>query len=238
MSPQHSAMVHAHKYHSDTIDFNSGTALAHEVFPAGMVWGNIFADEKTMMHGIKYSKKKLQKNPHFNIDGHRHELIPISALVEECIEQAEKNQTKHNICSRKQLESCLYNLISARFNDNQYEQEFISGDKFRMQMLKKITKLSLANNNQALSLDAICRTINMKRRTVQKYFHEIYGMGPTEYIRIRRLNEARNDLMNGAACVSDVALQWGFTHFGRFSGAYKKHFGESPRTTIKTAQAD
>ena len=33
--------------------------------------------------------------------------------------------------------------------------------------------------------------------------------------------------------VSDVALRWGFTHFGRFSLEYRRMFGESPRETLK-----
>jgi len=233
LSPQHSAIVHAHEYNSGVIDINVGSVFVHEVFPAGMVWVNIFADENTMMRRIKYSKDKLHKNPHMVIEGLRDELPPLIGLVENCIRQADSNRSGNRDCSPKQFESAFYNLLSVRFTEDLYEQLFITGDKFRMQMLKKTNNRSLLNNNQPLSLKEICSSINMKSRTVQKYFHEIYGMGPTEYFRIRRLNGARDDLINGAPSVSDVALKWGFTHFGRFAGIYKKLFGESPAVTIE-----
>jgi AraC-like DNA-binding protein len=33
--------------------------------------------------------------------------------------------------------------------------------------------------------------------------------------------------------VSEVAYRWGFTHLGRFAGAYRARFGESPSQTLR-----
>jgi transcriptional regulator GlxA family with amidase domain len=38
--------------------------------------------------------------------------------------------------------------------------------------------------------------------------------------------------------VTDVALRWGFAHFGRFSGAYRARYGLSPRDTLRAGRAD
>jgi len=236
-SREHSAMVHAHQYNSGTIDINKDTTFVHEIFPPNMVWANIFADEKTIMKNIRYSKQKLHKNPHLIIEGHRNDLTPLIELVNGCIQMAEGQHDKNNPCNPNNLKHDLHKILYSRFSDDVYKQPFIAGDMFRMQMLRRINKLSVMYKNQPLSLDEICTVVKMKRRTVQKYFHEIYGMGPTEYFRVRRLNGTRSQLMNGASCISDTALQWGFTHFGRFSGSYKKLFGESPKTTIESANA-
>jgi len=100
-----------------------------------------------------------------------------------------------------------------------------------MRLLEEAHRLERMHKHHPLSLTEICKAAGMKRRTVQKYFNEIYGMGPTEYFRARRLNGARADLLNGAASISKVALRWEFTHLGRFAGSYKTLFGESPKTT-------
>lgn len=231
LSQEHSAIALAHEYNSGTIDINYGATYTREVYPANMVWGNIYAPEKIMMDGIQYSKKMLKTHSHLIINGSRDELLPLIKTVNDCIGHSTETKRKKNCCQARILKTALHNLIDSRLTETAYDQQFITGDKYRMQIINNIIKLSLENNNQPLSLDEICTEVKMKPRTVQKYFHEIYGMGPTQYFRIRRLNGARNDLMNGATSVSETALHWGFTHFGNFAANYKKLFYETPKIT-------
>ena len=232
LSQKHSAIALAHEYNSGAIDINYGNTYTHEVYPANMVWGNIYAPEEIMMDGIQYSKTMLQNHPHLIIGGSRNELLPLIKTVNDCISRSTETERKKNCGQARPLKTALHNLIYSRLTETVYDQQFLAGDKYRMQILKKITKLSLENNNQPLSLDEICTAVKIKQRTVQKYFHEIYGMGPTQYFRVRRLNGARDDLMNGTTSVSKTALRWGFTHFGNFAANYKKLFNESPKTTL------
>ncbi len=231
LNPEHSAMVQAHKYNSGTMTINYGEIYMHEIFPHNMTWVNIFAPEKVLMDGINYSKEKLHRNPKLIIEGAQNELLPLIELVNAYINQTRIGSYKDSMHQESCLKRALHKLLAARFTDDVYEQPFIDGDIFRMQLLNRIKKLSLTNNNQPLSLDEICTAVKMKSRTVQKYFHEIYGMGPTEYFRIRRLNGVRTDLMNSTNLISDTAGKWGFTHFGRFSTQYKKLFNETPSST-------
>ena len=36
--------------------------------------------------------------------------------------------------------------------------------------------------------------------------------------------------------VSEVAYRWGFTHLGRFAGAYRERFGETPSQTLRSTR--
>jgi AraC-like DNA-binding protein len=36
--------------------------------------------------------------------------------------------------------------------------------------------------------------------------------------------------------VSEIALRWGFGHFGRFAAEYRRRFGESPSQTLSSAR--
>ena len=236
-SREHIANSQAHEYGNGVISLDCGSSYMHEIFPANMVWVNIFASEAVMMKDIQYSRKKLHDNPHLLLEGFRGELMPLIGLVDEIIIQPSGEPAKSNSKQKACFRSLLRTLLSSRFTNDVYEQPFVSGDLFRMALISKIENLFLTNNNKPLSLDNICTAANMKPRTLQNYFHNIYGMGPTEYFRIRRLNGARTDLMNGETSVSDAAIHWGFTHFGRFSKKYKAVFNESPRDTINQASA-
>ncbi|MCH8337094.1 MAG: helix-turn-helix domain-containing protein, partial [Proteobacteria bacterium] len=85
-------------------------------------------------------------------------------------------------------------------------------------------------------MSELCATANVSERTVQNAFQDIMGMSPLTYLHRLRLHRARDELRkakSGSTTVTDVALNWGFWHFGEFSRAYRNCFGEVPSTTLK-----
>jgi AraC-like DNA-binding protein len=181
----------------------------------------MYAPEKIMLKGVHYSREKLRSSHHLIIGDPGKKLLPLIDVLKEWINRPNDSWDINEIDMEEvHLQCVLQNLLSTSFNAQVYEQSFARGDKFRMSLLKKLHKLSRMSETRPLSLDEICMAVGMKRRTLQKYFRELYGMGPTEYFRVRRLNGARTDLLRGVSKISDVAANWEFTHFG-----------ESPKTT-------
>ncbi len=85
-------------------------------------------------------------------------------------------------------------------------------------------------------LSELCAAANVSERTLQYAFHDIMGMSPLTYLHRLRLHRARDELRKakkGTTTVTDVAMNWGFWHFGEFSRAYKNCFGELPSQTLK-----
>jgi AraC family ethanolamine operon transcriptional activator len=81
----------------------------------------------------------------------------------------------------------------------------------------------------------LCEIANVSERTLQNAFNNIMGMSPLTYLLRLRLHRTRDELRKakpGSTTVTDVAVNWGFWHFGEFSRAYKKCFGEVPSTTL------
>ncbi|WP_189079483.1 AraC family transcriptional regulator [Mangrovihabitans endophyticus] len=72
-------------------------------------------------------------------------------------------------------------------------------------------------------------------RVLQESFRRHVGMPPLAYLRRLRLDGVHGELTRSEpwqASVSEVACRWGFTHLGRFAGAYRERYGVSPSHTL------
>ena len=89
--------------------------------------------------------------------------------------------------------------------------------------------------DRAVSLAELCRVTGTSARTLQYAFRDHYGVSPHVYHRSRRLSAVHQVLKQrwmGETTITDVALDHGFWHLGRFGQAYKLRFGESPSETL------
>ncbi len=70
-------------------------------------------------------------------------------------------------------------------------------------------------------------------RRLQEGFRISLGKTPRECLTEIRLAGVRSELVSGSArSVTDVALKWGFTHFGRFAAAFRQRYGVSPSSLL------
>jgi two-component system sensor histidine kinase ChiS len=76
------------------------------------------------------------------------------------------------------------------------------------------------------------KAIGVNRNQLQRKVKTVTGYTPVEYIRITRLEHARNLLRQGNHNVSDAAYACGFNQLAYFSKAYKAHFGVSPKEDV------
>ncbi|UQE76466.1 AraC family transcriptional regulator [Gordonia sp. PP30] len=83
----------------------------------------------------------------------------------------------------------------------------------------------------------VAAAVHIGPRSLQQAFHDALGTTPTEYIRRRRLERVRDELLGASVgegvTVTDTAADWGFTHLGEFSRAYKQRYGETPSQTLR-----
>jgi AraC-like DNA-binding protein len=73
-------------------------------------------------------------------------------------------------------------------------------------------------------------------RVLQESFRRHVGMPPLAYLRRLRLDHVHAELSRAdpwKVTVGEVAYRWGFTHLGRFAGAYRARYGVSPSQTLK-----
>lgn len=94
-----------------------------------------------------------------------------------------------------------------------------------------------ANLDQPITLEEVASAAGISPRGLQMAFRDWRGTTPMGFWRDARLARAHADLLSAApgTKVTDVALRWGFTHFGRFSQLYRTRYGLLPRDTLKCA---
>lgn len=92
-----------------------------------------------------------------------------------------------------------------------------------------------AHASEAICLDDIARAAGVPARTLLDGFRRFRGTSPMQAVREHRLKHARELLLHAApgTRVADVALECGFTHFGRFAATYHQRHGEAPSETLR-----
>jgi AraC-like DNA-binding protein len=95
-----------------------------------------------------------------------------------------------------------------------------------------------ANPHSAVTMSALAAVAGVSKRTLQDGFQRFRGKAPSQVARDLRLDLAREALVrDGFEKVTDVALEYGFTHLGRFAQAYAARFGESPSDTLRRSRS-
>lgn len=89
-----------------------------------------------------------------------------------------------------------------------------------------------------VTVSEIASDLGISARSLQMGFREVKQTTPSAFLRTVRLEAAHRALKAGTTAVSvtDVALENGFAHIGRFSAAYKAAFGETPVVTLRRSR--
>ncbi|GGY08732.1 AraC family transcriptional regulator [Litchfieldella qijiaojingensis] len=92
-----------------------------------------------------------------------------------------------------------------------------------------------ANLHRPLTVTQIAEIAGVSARALQTGFQRHRNTSPLRYLRNIRLEAVHEELSSpeNQLGIGEVALKWGFTHFGRFSAEYKAAYGQYPSETVK-----
>jgi AraC-like DNA-binding protein len=95
-----------------------------------------------------------------------------------------------------------------------------------------------ANLHRRLSVADIARACGVGARALQGAFRRLRRRSPLEVLNDMRVREASRRLAAAGhpPSVTEVALDCGFTHLGRFSATYRAARGERPSTTARQSR--
>ena len=139
--------------------------------------------------------------------------------------------------------------LQTAFNEQQLMEQFLRVQPSNMSMfldaraaqplprhMKRADEYIRAHAAEPISLIDISQAAGVTPRTLQLAFKAAYGHSPMHALQFERMRLVRFELQSGhAVSVADAGLKWGFGHLGRFSGDYRRMFGESPSETLRRA---
>lgn len=93
-----------------------------------------------------------------------------------------------------------------------------------------------ANLFDSIRMDVLSRTVGASERLLEYAFRQMYDMGAIAFLRAVRFNGARKALLAGdpgRTTITQIAMDWGFSHLSEFAGKYRDLFGELPSHTLQ-----
>jgi AraC-like DNA-binding protein len=133
------------------------------------------------------------------------------------------------------LEDCLYILDNACVCLDRGSLQRRTEERA---VMKRIGEWAADSPEETLNLLELSQVAGVSLRQLQHAFKAFTGMTPTHWLRLRRLNSARRELLARTpndTTVAEVAMNWSFWHLGRFSSSYRALFKELPSETLKRA---
>lgn len=133
------------------------------------------------------------------------------------------------------LEDCLFILDNACVGLDQSALQRRAGERA---IMKRVGEWAADTPEEHLNLLELSQVAGVSLRQLQHAFKTYTGMAPTQWLRLRRLNSARRELLERSPAqttVAEVAMHWSFWHLGRFSSSYRALFQELPSDTLKRA---
>lgn len=132
------------------------------------------------------------------------------------------------------MSACLHALLHANENKHPHFDHRIP-----RYIVNRVRDITLANSEFQFSIDELCHSLKISRRTLNHAFIRVLGITPVTYIRNVRLHRIRYELVNmpnGVSNIAFVATRWGFWHMSLFSRYYRELFGECPIDTLQRAK--
>lgn len=115
----------------------------------------------------------------------------------------------HNSNESGKVQEIFYNL----FNPNKVE-------------FKQVIETNLYND---LSLEELSQLTNKSLSSFKREFKKLYDVSPASYLRLKKLEKAKELLVVSEESISNVAYDSGFNDLSHFSKLFKAEYGVSPK---------
>jgi len=105
--------------------------------------------------------------------------------------------------------------------------------------VKRVEGYIEANADRPITIEDLAAYAGVSTRSLFAGFKKYRNTTPMAWLRFVRMQRAHRDLLSVDGkhnTVTEVALNWGFAHLGRFTAEYKKMFGEPPSETLRLAR--
>lgn len=122
-------------------------------------------------------------------------------------------------------------LLSADIVKNNSCQSIAPNE--RLEKIKSAMLIIEENYTSKITLAELAASCRLSPNYFCKYFKEIVGQTPVEYITVYRIEAACEMLRESDKSITDICFACGFNDLSYFIHIFKKHKGVSPREYVK-----
>lgn len=120
--------------------------------------------------------------------------------------------------------------------EHNYSHRLHNGSpKVAPKSVKRVEAYIQENAGNTISIEDLTRVSQGSARALYSAFKHYRETSPMKYLRKVRLENVRQDLLDGSKQVSvtEIAFRWQFLQLGRFAADYQQVFGELPSSTLR-----
>lgn len=163
----------------------------------------------------------------------------IGGLVAPLLLNMSKQMRSDELSPNLELSSAVINMLAAAISEQLGVESRVPPETHRAALILRIKAFIDARlEDPELSSSKIAEAHNISPRYLQKLF-ETEGCTVTDWIRSRRLEHCRNDLLDprlAGTSIGAIAARWGLIDSSYFSRLFKLAYGEAPREFRAQAQ--
>jgi AraC family ethanolamine operon transcriptional activator len=108
----------------------------------------------------------------------------------------------------------------------------------RSQIVRVVMDSIDGEGGEYVTVPDLAIAAGVSERTLRAAFHDYFGIGPVQFLRLRTLNQVRAALRNSnpaLTTVTEVATRFGVWELGRLARDYRLLFGELPSATLRSS---
>ncbi|WP_263264724.1 helix-turn-helix domain-containing protein [Pseudomonas sp. RIT-PI-S] len=156
----------------------------------------------------------------------------LSAMLGHIAQAADESPAAGELLAEQLIDDCLFVLEQSAQAQHASTIHRVRNNR---RIVQRVFDLVSAHPTEHFSAVQLADTADASFQQLRLAFAECVGMPPTTWLRMRRLNLARQALLTalpGETTVAEVAMGYSFWHLGRFAQAYRALFLECPGKTL------
>ncbi|MEO6255063.1 MAG: ATP-binding protein [Ferruginibacter sp.] len=128
------------------------------------------------------------------------------------------------------LKKAGLNNNSATAENVSHIEEMIPENKTEDEFVKRVREAIEINlSDTGFSVEQLCKMVFMSHSQLHRKLDALTGCSPNKFIRIIRLNKAREMLKHSAGSIASIALDCGYNDPGYFARVFKQEYGVTPQ---------
>lgn len=109
-------------------------------------------------------------------------------------------------------------------------EELVQSHKIEDEFVKKVRQAVEANlSNAEFTIEQLCKQVFMSHSQLHRKLDALTGCSPNKFIRMIRLDKAREMLKDPANTIATIAYECGYNDPGYFARVFKQEYGETPQ---------